>query len=43
MAPDDDRPIPDHALAAARRKVLQEAVQPITDPGLNSDTRVGPR
>jgi type I restriction enzyme R subunit len=32
--PDDDRPIPEPALAAARRKVVQEAVNPFYDPEL---------
>ncbi|RMF38304.1 MAG: type III restriction endonuclease subunit R, partial [Planctomycetota bacterium] len=32
LAPDDDQPIPEPALAAARDKVLQEAVKPFLDP-----------
>ncbi len=32
LAPDDDRPIPEQALAQAREKVIQEAVKPLHDP-----------
>jgi len=32
LAPDDDRPIPDQALAAAREKLIQQAVKPLHDP-----------
>ncbi len=32
LAPDDDRPIPEQALAAAREKIVQEAVKPLHDP-----------
>jgi len=31
-APDDDRPVPAPALAAAREKIIQEAVKPLHDP-----------
>lgn len=34
IAPDDDSPIPDKALAAARGKVIQAAVKPFYDPQL---------
>jgi len=32
LAPDDDRPIPAQALAAAREKVIREAIKPLHDP-----------
>jgi type I restriction enzyme, R subunit len=34
IAPDDDRPIPDKALAAARSKIIQVAVKPFYEPKL---------
>jgi len=34
LAPGDDQPIPEPALAAARHKVIQEAIQPFYDPEL---------
>jgi type I restriction enzyme R subunit len=34
IAPDDDRPIPEQALQAARQKIVQEAVKPLYDPKL---------
>jgi len=34
IAPGDDQPIPEPALAAARHKVIQEAIQPFYDPKL---------
>jgi type I restriction enzyme R subunit len=34
IAPDDDRPIPDKALAAARSKIIQAAVKPFYEPKL---------
>ena len=34
LAPGDDQPIPETALAAARQKVIQEAIKPFYDPRL---------
>ncbi|MHB0889097.1 type I restriction endonuclease subunit R [Acidithiobacillus sp.] len=34
MAPDDDRPVPEHALQTARQKIILDAVRPLHDPEL---------
>lgn len=34
LAPDDDKPVSDQALNAARQKIIQEAVKPLHDPEL---------